>query len=47
MTLVYRLIIAILIFFITLDMFEEKSFKNQLNCVFVLVPLILRVLMIK
>lgn len=46
-TIIYRLIVAMVIGLVGWNLFTEKKVVNQLNCAMVLIPLILRVLMIK
>ncbi len=46
-TIIYRLIVAMVIGLVGWNLFTEKKLSNQLNCAMVLIPLILRVLMIK
>ena len=46
-TIIYRLIVAMVIGLVGWNLFTEKKIVNQLNCAMVLIPLILRVLMIK
>ena len=47
MTLIYRLIILLLVMFFMKMLFTDKRVQNQINISLVLVPLILRLLMIK
>lgn len=47
LTLIYRGIIAIIIAFVGWNLYTEKKITNQLNCALVLIPLVLRLLMIK
>lgn len=46
-TLIYRAIIAIVIVFVLWNLYTEEKITNQLNCALVLIPLVLRLLMIK
>lgn len=46
-TLIYRGIIALVVAFVCWNLYTEKKIANQLNCALVLIPLVLRVLMIK
>lgn len=46
-TIIYRLIVALVILLVGWNLFTERKLVNQLNCAMVLIPLILRVLMIK
>lgn len=46
-TIIYRLIVAMVIGLVGWNLFTEEKFTNQLNCAMVLIPLILRALMIK
>lgn len=47
LTLIYRSIIGLVIVFVGWNLYPEKSFPQQLNCALVLIPLTLRLLMIK
>ena len=47
MTLIYRVIAALVLFFTVVNLFEEKEFKKQINAALVVIPLVLRILMIK
>lgn len=47
MTLIYRIILAGIVALIGWDLFTEKELTLQLNAAMVLIPLVLRVLMIK
>ncbi|MGE5676797.1 MAG: hypothetical protein ACM3ZR_01955 [Pseudomonadota bacterium] len=47
MTLIYRLIAVLVLFFTVVNLFEEKEFKKQMNAALVVIPLVLRILMIK
>lgn len=46
-TLIYQGIIALVIGFVGWNLFTEKKITNQINCALVLIPLVLRMLMIK
>ena len=46
-TLIYRGIIAIVVALIGWNLFTEKKLTMQLNCALVLIPMLLRLLMIK
>ncbi len=46
-TIIYRLILALIIGLVGWNLFTEKKITMQLNCAMVLIPLVLRVLMIK
>ena len=46
-TLIYRGIVLIVSLLVLWNLFTEKKFINQLNAALVLIPLILRLLMIK
>ena len=46
-TIIYRLIVAMVILLVGWNLFTEKKLTNQLNCAMVLIPLILRALMIQ
>ena len=47
LTLIYRGILVFMALFIMICMFREKSFWKQAGAVMVLIPMILRILMIK
>ena len=47
MTLIYRGIVLFVMLFVLRCMFKEKSFWKQVTGAMVLIPLILRLLMIK
>jgi len=44
---IYILITAIFLILSVLDLFDEKNWKKQLTHIIVIIPLILRVLLIK
>ena len=46
-TIIDRLIVAMVISLVGWNLFTEEKITNQLNCAMVLIPLILRMLMIK
>ncbi|MDK2866403.1 MAG: hypothetical protein PWP51_1359 [Clostridiales bacterium] len=46
-TLIYRGIVAIVVFFIIKNIFQEEKLTLQANATLVIIPLILRFLMIK
>ncbi|MDO4785652.1 MAG: hypothetical protein Q4A13_01810 [Fretibacterium sp.] len=47
LTLVYRGILAFMVLFVLRCMFREKSFWKQVTAAMVLIPMVLRILMIK
>lgn len=47
LTLVYRGILAFMACFVLRCLFREKSFWNQVTAAMVLIPMVLRILMIK
>lgn len=47
LTLIYRGILVFMAIFVTLCMFREKSFWKQATAAMVLIPMVLRILMIK
>ncbi|NLU09892.1 MAG: hypothetical protein GXW90_02925 [Tepidanaerobacter acetatoxydans] len=47
MTLIYRVLLAIVLIFTLWNLFTEGDLKNQANAALVLIPLLLRILMIK
>lgn len=46
-TIIYRLILALIIVLVGWNLFSEKKITLQLNAAMVLIPLVLRVLMVK
>lgn len=46
-TIIYLLIIALLLFFIIWNMFTEKDIMLQIDAALVIIPLVLRLLLIK
>lgn len=46
-TLIYRGIIALMVILVGWNLFTEKKVTMQINCAMVLIPLVLRMLMIK
>ena len=46
-TLIYRLILALIIGLVGWNLFTEKKLTMQLNCAMVMIPLVLRVPMVK
>ena len=46
-TLIYRGIVALVVFLVIWNLYTEKKLTNQLNCALVLIPMVLRLLMIK
>lgn len=46
-TLIYRGIVAIVLFFTVWNLFTEKKLTLQANAALVVIPLVLRLLMIK
>ena len=46
-TIIYRLILALIVGLVGWNLFTEKKITMQLNCAMVLIPLVLRVLMVK
>jgi len=47
LTIIYVIITAIFLIFTVIDLFDEKNWKRQLTHLIVLIPLLLRVLLIK
>lgn len=47
LTLIYRAILVFLMVFVLRCMFRERSFWKQVTAALVLIPVILRILMIK
>ena len=45
--IIYLIIAAIFLILAVIDLFDEKNWKKQLTHIIVLIPLILRVLLIK
>ena len=46
-TIIYRLILALIVGLVGWNLFTEKKLTMQLNAALVLIPLVLRVLMVK
>lgn len=46
-TIIYRLIVAMVLFFTVWNLFTEKKLTLQANAALVVIPLVLRLLMIK
>ena len=46
-TIIYRLILALIVGLVGWNLFTEKKLTMQLNAAMVLIPLVLRVLMVK
>lgn len=46
-TLIYRGIVALVVLLVLWNLYSEKKLTNQLNCALVLIPMVLRLLMIK
>lgn len=46
-TIIYRLILALIVVLVGWNLFSEKKVTLQLNAAMVLIPLVLRVLMVK
>ncbi len=47
LTIIYRIIVAVVVLLVGWNMFTEKKLTTQLNCALVLIPLVLRALLIK
>ncbi len=47
MTLIYRALIALLLFFIQINVWKEEDVRNQAVGAMVTIPLLLRLLMLK
>lgn len=47
MTIIYRLIVLLVLVFVSRDFIKEETPSQKINSCMVLVPLLLRVLMIK
>lgn len=47
MTLIYRTLVAIVLIFTVWNLYDEDDIKKQANNALVIIPLLLRVLMIK
>lgn len=47
MTLIYQAILAALAGLVGWNLFSEKEVTKQINCALVLIPMVLRVLLIK
>ncbi|MDO5028305.1 MAG: hypothetical protein Q4E36_03460 [Bacillota bacterium] len=46
-TLIYRLLLVIILFFVVWNLFDEEEIFKQANAAMLVIPLILRILMIK
>jgi hypothetical protein len=47
LTWIYRLIVAIVLLLVALDLWDERDWRKQIVAVMVLVPLLLRLAMVK
>ena len=47
MTLIYRGIIALVVGLVGWNLYTEKELTKQINCALVLIPMVMRMLMIK
>jgi hypothetical protein len=47
LTWVYRIIIVVVLVLVALDLWDERDWRKQLVAVMVIVPLLLRLVMIK
>ena len=47
MTIIYRLIVLMVLIFVGRDFYQEEAPSSKINACMVMVPLLLRVLMIK
>lgn len=47
MTLIYRLVVLFVLALVALELFDERDWRKQLVAVMVIVPLALRLLMVK
>lgn len=47
MTLIYRILVLLVLIFTIWNLFDEDDIKKQANNALVIIPLLLRVLMIK
>ena len=47
MTLIYRAILLLVMVFVVRCMFRERSFKKKVTAAMVLIPMVLRLLMLK
>lgn len=47
MTIIYRIIVGVVLLLTILNLFKEEKFKAQANATLVIIPLLLRLLMIK
>ncbi len=46
-TLIYRLLLVMILFFVVWNLFDEEDIFKQANAAMLIIPLILRILMIK
>lgn len=47
LTIIYRILLALIVALVGWNLFSEEKLVNQINAAMVLIPLVLRVLMIK
>lgn len=47
LTVIYRILLALIVGLVGWNLFSEEKLTNQINAAMVLIPLVLRVLMIK
>lgn len=47
MTLIYRILVAVVMIFTIWNLFDEENVMKQANNALVIIPLLLRILMIK
>ena len=46
-TILYRLLVAFILVFVVINLFEEEDILEQANAALVVIPLLMRALMIK
>lgn len=46
-TIIYRLLLVMILFFVVWNLFDEEDFFKQANAAMLIIPLVLRILMIK
>lgn len=46
-TLIYRIIVGLVLALVVVNLFEKERIRDQANAALILLPLILRILMIK
>jgi len=47
LTIIYRILLAAIVGLVGWNLFSEEKLENQINAAMVMIPLVLRILMIK